>query len=158
MSLETATYINGLDVNNPTSGDPKSQGDDHLRLVKSTIKATFPSVTGAVTLTHTQINRATGNMRSLSGINAPSTLVAADTGKAFGVNTAGAITLPVANTCTSGDVIELLSNINGVTVIAQGGNNLYVGSAIPGSVSIDNGKSARLITDALNWYLIGGLR
>jgi hypothetical protein len=56
VSLETGTYISDLNTANPTASDPKSQGDDHLRLIKSTVKATFPNVTGAVTLTHTQIN------------------------------------------------------------------------------------------------------
>lgn len=56
MALETATYIDGLVTANPTSTDPKSQGDDHLRLIKSTIRNTFPNVTGAVTATHTELN------------------------------------------------------------------------------------------------------
>lgn len=59
MGLETATFINGLDATNPTSGDLKSQGDDHLRLIKSTLKATFPNVTGAVTVTQTDLNTVT---------------------------------------------------------------------------------------------------
>lgn len=57
--LETATYINELVTTNPVGAtDPKSQGDDHLRLIKSTLKNTFPNVSGAVNLTHTQINNA----------------------------------------------------------------------------------------------------
>lgn len=56
MGLETGTYISDLNASNPASGDAKSEGDDHIRLVKSTIKATFPNITGAVTKTHTQIN------------------------------------------------------------------------------------------------------
>lgn len=56
MGLETATYINGLVTTNPTSSDPKSQGDDHLRLVKSTVKATFSNITGAVTPTQADLN------------------------------------------------------------------------------------------------------
>jgi hypothetical protein len=56
MGLETGTYISDLVVTNPTASDPKSQGDDHLRLLKNTIKATFANVTGAVTPTHTQFN------------------------------------------------------------------------------------------------------
>jgi hypothetical protein len=59
MSLESATYISDLVVTNPTSSDPKSQGDDHLRLLKSTIKATFPSITGIVTKSHTELNTVT---------------------------------------------------------------------------------------------------
>lgn len=63
MGLETATYINGLNSANPTATDPRSQGDDHLRLIKSTVKATFPNVTGAVTPTHTALNY-TANLTS----------------------------------------------------------------------------------------------
>ena len=56
MALETGTYISDLVTTNPTSSDPKSAGDDHLRLIKSTVKATFANVTGAVTPTHTELN------------------------------------------------------------------------------------------------------
>lgn len=59
MGLETGTFINSLNTANPVGAtDPKSQGDDHIRLLKSTIKNTFPNITGAVTLTHTQLNEA----------------------------------------------------------------------------------------------------
>lgn len=58
--LETATYISDLNSSNPAAGDAKSQGDDHLRLLKSTIKATFPNVAGAVTPTHTELNYVDG--------------------------------------------------------------------------------------------------
>ena len=56
MALETSTYINGLVAANPPDSDPKSQGAAHLRLLKSTVKATFPNVTGAVTPTDTELN------------------------------------------------------------------------------------------------------
>ena len=57
MGFESsATYISDLDVNNPAATDALSQADDHLRKLKSTIKATFPAVTGAITGTHTAIN------------------------------------------------------------------------------------------------------
>jgi heme O synthase-like polyprenyltransferase len=56
MALETATFINGLVVTNPTATDPKSQGDDHLRLIKSVIKNTFTAITGAIVATHTELN------------------------------------------------------------------------------------------------------
>ena len=56
MALESANFIDGLNASNPLSTDTVSQADDHIRLIKSTIKATFPNVTGAVTKTNTQIN------------------------------------------------------------------------------------------------------
>jgi len=42
MSLETATTLAGLVITNPTTGDQVSQADDHLRLLKTVLKAQFP--------------------------------------------------------------------------------------------------------------------
>jgi hypothetical protein len=56
MGLETGTYIDSLVTTNPPGTDDRSTADDHLRLLKSTIKNTFPNVTGAVTPTHTELN------------------------------------------------------------------------------------------------------
>lgn len=42
MGLETATYVSGLNENNPATTDFRSEGDNHLRLIKSTLLATFP--------------------------------------------------------------------------------------------------------------------
>jgi hypothetical protein len=47
MGIEISTYISGLTATWPPSGDPKSQGDDHLRLIKGVLQATFPSATKA---------------------------------------------------------------------------------------------------------------
>jgi len=60
MALETGTYIDDLVATNPASGDDPVQGDDHLRLIKATILATFPNITGAVTPTHTELNYVDG--------------------------------------------------------------------------------------------------
>lgn len=83
MALEVATYINGLDVTNPTATDPKSQGDDHLRLVKTALKATFPNVTGAVTASQTELNLLAGQTGAISfpvGTRMPFAQAAAPTG------------------------------------------------------------------------------
>lgn len=56
MPLETAAYIDGLNPANPTSTDPAAQGDDHIRLLKTALKATFPNITGPVTKTQDQMN------------------------------------------------------------------------------------------------------
>lgn len=49
MSVEAATNISELDSDIPTSSDYKSEGDDHIRLVKYTIKQTFNGITGIST-------------------------------------------------------------------------------------------------------------
>lgn len=56
--LETGTYIDSLNASNPVSTDSLALADDHMRLIKSTIKNSFPSVAGAVNATHTEINTA----------------------------------------------------------------------------------------------------
>lgn len=60
MGLETGTYIDSLVITNPTATDNRSEGDDHLRLLKSTVKSTFPNISGAVTPTHTELNYVDG--------------------------------------------------------------------------------------------------
>ena len=61
MALETATYISDLVTTNPTSTDPKSQGDDHLRLIKTTLKNSFPGFPGMVIVTGSEAQGATVN-------------------------------------------------------------------------------------------------
>ena len=54
---------------NPTGTDPRSQGDDHIRLVKSTIRSTFPNVSGAMTATHTELNLIDGYTGTTAELN-----------------------------------------------------------------------------------------
>lgn len=56
MALENADFINQLNQDNPDGLDPKSQGDDHLRVIKKAIKKTFPNITGQVDATQLQLN------------------------------------------------------------------------------------------------------
>jgi len=44
MGLEAGNYISNLDASNPLSSDAVSQGDDHLQLIKKTVKQSLPSV------------------------------------------------------------------------------------------------------------------
>jgi len=47
MALESVTYISDLNSSNPTATDQVSQGDDHLRAIKTGILGTFSGFTGA---------------------------------------------------------------------------------------------------------------
>ena len=49
MSVESATNISQLDPNLPADGDQISEGDNHARLIKYTLKLTFPGITGIST-------------------------------------------------------------------------------------------------------------
>lgn len=53
MSLETTVHISDLVKTNPGSGDPKSQGDDHIRNIKTVLQNAFAGIAGAVLVTGT---------------------------------------------------------------------------------------------------------
>jgi len=61
MGLESATFLSSLVATNPIGAtDPKSQGDDHLRLIKSVLLATFPNLNAAMNATPAQLNLLVG--------------------------------------------------------------------------------------------------
>lgn len=143
MGLETATYINGLVATNPTAGDPVSQGDDHMRLLKSTILATFPNVTGAVTTTHTDLNGATKD-HSASGYQKFAGGLYLQWGKTdMGGDSSEAVLWPTAfpNAC--------------LTVVAMdlGGNNPIGTSAEPTTTGVTFTSSGT--PGVFNWIAVG---
>ena len=69
MGLETGTFIDSLNSSNPAAGDPVNEGDDHIRLVKSTVKATFPNISGAVTSTQAELNLLDGVTANTTELN-----------------------------------------------------------------------------------------
>jgi len=56
MGIETFNYIDSLNTANPTSTDNVSEGDDHIRGIKTTLKNTFPNVNAAVNATDEELN------------------------------------------------------------------------------------------------------
>ena len=60
MTVETALYPTQLNTTLPTSSDFVSEGDDHLRLLKTVVKTTFPNLGGAWNATQTEANYIVG--------------------------------------------------------------------------------------------------
>jgi hypothetical protein len=58
MALESGDYINDLTITNPPGGDPKSQGDDHIRLLKKVLKECLNGFSGPILLTGTDVGAA----------------------------------------------------------------------------------------------------
>jgi|TARA_B110000259_G_scaffold82494_1_gene96365 hypothetical protein len=114
MALETGTYIDSLVVANPAATDALSQADEHLKLLKSTIKATFPNVDAAVTATPTDLNTKTALVSDGTDVTF-NTGITADK-----VKTLIGITEPVAPAITTatdseGEVTPVLST--GITAV-----------------------------------------
>lgn len=147
MALESATYINGLVTTNPTSTDALAQADDHLRLIKTTIKATFPNVTGAVTATHTQLNQDPTSLLDSNG----ATRVAASTSGASVTGTlaiSGNITLGgdglTLGTHTAGNYVAGVTAGTGVTVSGSGSEGatptVSIGQAVATNSTVQFGE------------------
>jgi hypothetical protein len=119
LCLETGTYISDLVSSNPPAADPVGQGADHIRLIKSCIKATFPNINGAVTATEEQLNSAStglvpvGGVIMWSGAVAPSGWALCDGGTYAKLDGSGNIVAP---------------DLSDKFVICQGGSHAY-GSA-----------------------------
>ena len=66
MTVETASYISQLDDTLPLSGDKKSEGDNHLRLVKTVLRTQFPNFgTAAMNASTTELNYVVGVTSSI---------------------------------------------------------------------------------------------
>jgi hypothetical protein len=123
MGLETGTYIDSLNTSNPGATDSVAQGDDHIRLLKSTIKNTFPNITGAMTATHTELNLLDGCTANTTELNYVdiATLGTAEASKALTVDASKDVTgirnitatgaLSVGSGTVGGNTIATLANI-----------------------------------------------
>ena len=130
MGLETGTYISDLNSSNPVAGDPVNEGDDHIRLVKSTVKATFPSITGAVTSTHTELNKldgVTANTAELNYVDV-TTLGTAQASKAVTVD-ASKDSTGIRNLVVSGTVTSSAGLLTSIQAIYPVGS-IYINAAV----------------------------
>ena len=69
MALENGSHIPELDDTNPPGSDPKSQGDDHLRLIKRCVLGSFPAFVGTVA-TPKAVTKTEDEINDLGGLSA----------------------------------------------------------------------------------------
>lgn len=136
MSLESATYISELSASNPLAGDNVDQGDDHIRLLKSTLQNTFPNAskpfrfptvltkTGNYTVLNTDDNSIiVGNAAGTITFTLP-TLAAGDAGWAIWVHNAhatGTVSIaPPSGTISGDSTVELSRRYANVRIMWTG--------------------------------------
>ena len=174
MALESATYINGLVATNPTSTDSVSQGDDHIRVIKSTLLATFPNVTGAMTATHTALNNAATLCAAATDANTASTIVKRTsgsvinattfvgnltgnvTGNLTGAVTGNASTATTAAAWTTARSITLTGDVTGTVTGVDGSGNVSITTTVESTTSATNTIAISSVTglqSALNGKL-----
>ena len=127
MALESATYISDLNAANPAATDALAQADDHFRLIKGAVKATFPNVTGAVTATHT-------------ALDAASTFASSITASAAEINVLDGISSGLTSTELSvlDGVTATTSQLNATALIAD---PLVVGPLTEGSILVGDANT-----------------
>lgn len=170
MSLESASYINGLIASNPTSNDNVGDGDNHIRLLKSVLKLTFPYVGGEVSPTHTQINTGISLANTATDANTGNAIVKRNASGNFSANIINANSINTGNITITGTVTGSLSgNANSATSAATAAQankwttprTLSLGGDVTGSVSIDGSTDATLTATVANnshFHEIGTLK
>ena len=151
MPLETATYLPDLNVSNPAHTDGLSQADSHMRLLKSTLKATFPNFTsGALASTQAQLDAAVAGTVLGSAAYTFALGTAALPGLTpFGNSNTG-IWSPAAN--------QLAISLNGVQTWLMGGTSIvttlgFAASAILTTGAYSGGTGQLVPVGAvLEWY------
>jgi hypothetical protein len=71
MPLESATYISDLNSSNPAATDGLAAADDHLRLIKAALLATFTGINGATDITDETPPRWPSRRKTLSAGTGP---------------------------------------------------------------------------------------
>jgi len=152
MSLESATYVADLQPVNPPATDPRSQGDDHLRLIKQVLQNTFGGasrqfqIPGAVSIS---------SNTSVTKLNGESTLYVSTASSAI------TLTLPALTAADAGwkvRVCKTSSDVNPVFVAPVAGTINSGGVAgvararrcIPGVIT-------EAIWDGSNWFMTRAL-
>lgn len=67
MPIESATYISQLNPSYPTGAETKAEGDNQIRMFKGAVQNSFPNVSGAVTVTHSELNSVTSRVLITGG-------------------------------------------------------------------------------------------
>lgn len=125
MGLETGSFVSDLVSTNPVVGDDVAQGDDHIRLLKTLLKATLPGGSKAF------------YFPVCSAKTADFTILAAHMNTTFVVDTTAANVTATLPTLTSGDDGWTCSFLKSNT----GTNPLFI---VPASGTLQSGEVAAL--------------
>lgn len=139
MSVENPNNVGDLNPLWPTGAENKSEGDDHIRNIKTAIKQSFAGFAGAVIVTGT--DGGTVNAYTLT----PATALLAYTSRTLAV---------FAPTVTSTGAVTLnISGLGTKAVLSVDGAALVSGDLVLGSVyvAVYNGTAFQLIAPTKNY-------
>ncbi len=123
MGLETGEYLGNLVATNPTPSDPKSQGDDHLRLIKSTLQNSFAGIEGMILVSG--VESGAGNAYSVALTGEPTTPTA---------YTPSMMVLFRSTHVNSGNCTLSIAGIAAAPLLDVNGNQLPANAILNGSI------------------------
>lgn len=145
MALETGTFISDLVSSNPTGPDGISQGDNHLRLIKAVLQATFPVASRAFYFGGVKLTAIAYTVL----VTDDKKIVAAD------VTTGGyIITLPVGATLPAGFVVTVMKADASANLVTVDGNGAETINGAATSVLTNRYDSITIIWDTTEWKVI----
>ena len=152
MGLETGTYLDALVPTNPASTDGLAQADDHIRLLKSTLKNTLPNLSGAVSATQAELNvlagitSSTSDLNVLDGITATTAQLNFTAGVTSSIQTQMDTKAPLASPTFTGTLVAPTADITTANVttvdlgdwtVTQTGTNLVFSTGGVGKMKLD---------------------
>lgn len=136
MTVESASYLESLNSAYPASGDQQAEGDDHLRLLKSVLKGTFPGRGGVDSRV---ISKATGYTPAATEVSA------------LYQHTAGlTVTLPAVAGVVAGAYYIFYAQ-SGTTTLTPNGADTINGGA---SATLAQGVAGILFPVSGGWVLL----
>lgn len=143
MGLETASYLTGLTPSWPLPTDRKSVGDDHIRLIKTTLQNTFPNANKAFRFPKAEV------------LNVSRTIVSTDQNNTIFLDTSGGnlvANLPTGLVSTDDgwwcDVAKISPDANGI-IVSPGSGSII--SRVGGTSAIRVG----IICEPVRFFWIG---
>lgn len=152
MGLETGTYLDALVPTNPASTDGLAQADDHIRLLKITLKNTLPNLSGAVSATQAELNvldgitSSTSELNVLDGITATTAELNFTGGVTSSIQTQMNTKAPLASPTFTGTLVAPTADITTANVttvdlgdwtVTQTGSNLVFSTGGVGKMKLD---------------------
>lgn len=139
MALESVTHIGDLVATNPAATDPKQEGDDHIRNLKTALLNSFAGFAGAVVVTGTD-----------GGIVNAYTVTPTTALTAYGTRM---VALFSPSATSTGAVTLNISGLGAKSVKAVDGSALVAGDLVAGSVyaAVYTGSEFRLLAITKNY-------
>lgn len=168
--LESGVYISDLVATNPLGSDLASTIDDHIRLLKSTIKATFPNINGAVSATDEELSLLAGKTGTvwtssndgsgstldadlLDGVSSAGFCQTGGSGCPGGVTGAANPSSTIGLSATNGSATTFMRS-DAAPALSQGIAPTWTAPHVFANSGIQSGTSASVVMRSLRPYLL----